>query len=280
MASPHVAGVAALVLAANPLLNPDQVEAVLTSTAVELGAPGRDDIFGHGLVNAFAAVNAAAGSGSPDPVLGLSTLALAFSPTQDTLTVQVTNVGGGVLDVTGVVASTDTGGDWLTATPVAGTSTSTNVTSILAEVDRTGLADGVYAGSIDVQSNGGNASISVSLVVSATPTVEDVTIFVIAVDAVTFETHAQDEVNPTTILDYSLLDLPAGDYILAAGSDDDADGFICGAGDRYCGFYPTLDQPLIVTVAAGEALSGLDFTVSSQFMGASAGAPARGFALR
>jgi subtilisin family serine protease len=93
MASPHVAGVAALVLAANPALTPDQVETTLTSTATDLGAAGRDNQFGHGLVNAFAAVTAAAGAGSTEPVLGLSTLALALNPGLDTAVVQVSNVG-------------------------------------------------------------------------------------------------------------------------------------------------------------------------------------------
>jgi hypothetical protein len=66
--------------------------------------------------------------------------------------------------------------------------------------------------------------------------VQDVELFVLAVDIATFETRAQDVVNPAAILDYSLLGLPAGDYLLVAGSDDDEDGFICGPGDRYCGF--------------------------------------------
>ena len=280
MASPHVAGVAALVLAANPALTPDQVETTLTSTATDLGAAGRDDQFGHGLVNAFAAVTAAAGAGSTEPVLGLSTLALALNPGLDTAVVQVSNVGGDVLDVTNVVAMTESGGAWLTAQPVAGTSKTTNVTSIDVAVDRSGLADGVYAGSIAVQSSGGDATINVSLVVATTPPVQDVELFVLAVDIATFETRAQDVVNPAAILDYSLLGLPAGDYLLVAGSDDDEDGFICGPGDRYCGFYPTLDQPQLVTVVAGEALAGLDFTVSTQSSVTSAGVPVRGFALR
>ena len=57
MASPHVAGVAALVLGANPGLTNAQLRARLQNTAVDLGPPGRDDRYGYGLVNAFNAVN-------------------------------------------------------------------------------------------------------------------------------------------------------------------------------------------------------------------------------
>jgi len=56
MAAPHVAGVAALVLAANPGLSRTQLRGRLETTAVPLGAPGRDERFGWGLVNAHRAV--------------------------------------------------------------------------------------------------------------------------------------------------------------------------------------------------------------------------------
>jgi subtilisin family serine protease len=57
MACPHVAGVAALLFsAANSNITPAQVSNILFSSAQDLGAPGRDDIFGYGLVDAFAAL--------------------------------------------------------------------------------------------------------------------------------------------------------------------------------------------------------------------------------
>jgi serine protease len=59
MAAPHVAGAAALVLAANPSLTADEVKNVLTSTATDLGTPGYDLEYGYGLVDAHAAVLAA-----------------------------------------------------------------------------------------------------------------------------------------------------------------------------------------------------------------------------
>jgi len=57
MATPHVSGVAALVLAANPGMTGAQLRTRLQSTAVDLGPPGPDDIYGYGLVNAYNAVN-------------------------------------------------------------------------------------------------------------------------------------------------------------------------------------------------------------------------------
>ena len=65
MAVPHVAGVIALMKAVNPSLTPQKVADLLTSGALtdDLGASGRDDQFGYGLINASKAV-AAAGGGS------------------------------------------------------------------------------------------------------------------------------------------------------------------------------------------------------------------------
>jgi subtilisin family serine protease len=56
MATPHVVGVAALVIA-NGVTGPDAIRARLQSTATDLGAAGRDPYFGFGLVNAAKAVN-------------------------------------------------------------------------------------------------------------------------------------------------------------------------------------------------------------------------------
>jgi subtilisin family serine protease len=55
----YVSGVAALMLERNPALRPSDVRAILAKTARDLGAPGRDDQFGAGEADAFAAVTAA-----------------------------------------------------------------------------------------------------------------------------------------------------------------------------------------------------------------------------
>ena len=53
MATPHVAGVAAIVWSSKPTATNQQIRDALTSTAEDLGATGRDNNFGYGLVRAF-----------------------------------------------------------------------------------------------------------------------------------------------------------------------------------------------------------------------------------
>jgi subtilisin family serine protease len=55
----YISGLAALLLERNPALKPDEVRAILMKTARDLGPPGRDDQFGAGEADAYAAVSAA-----------------------------------------------------------------------------------------------------------------------------------------------------------------------------------------------------------------------------
>jgi subtilisin family serine protease len=57
MATPHVSGIAALIWTAYPTKTPAQVRAALLNTAQDLGAAGRDDYYGYGLVQAKAALD-------------------------------------------------------------------------------------------------------------------------------------------------------------------------------------------------------------------------------
>jgi uncharacterized repeat protein (TIGR02543 family) len=56
MATPHASGVAALLLSVNPTLTPSQIKNVLESNAEDLGTAGRDDVYGWGLIDAYAAL--------------------------------------------------------------------------------------------------------------------------------------------------------------------------------------------------------------------------------
>ncbi len=58
-ATPHVAGGIALIVSANPFLTPEEMTMVLQSTAVDLGAAGKDNVYGAGKLDCLAAVELA-----------------------------------------------------------------------------------------------------------------------------------------------------------------------------------------------------------------------------
>jgi serine protease len=66
MATPHVAGVVALMWSAAPGLTAADIEAALLGTATDLGDAGYDLTFGNGLVDALGAVQAVGGGPSSD----------------------------------------------------------------------------------------------------------------------------------------------------------------------------------------------------------------------
>ncbi|WP_407539034.1 S8 family serine peptidase [Deinococcus radiomollis] len=56
MATPHVSAAAAVVWAAKPTLTPASLTALLQNTATDLGAAGKDNSYGYGLVNPYKAI--------------------------------------------------------------------------------------------------------------------------------------------------------------------------------------------------------------------------------
>ena len=114
MASPHVAGVVALMRWANPALTPADIDALLAQGALsdDLGPAGRDNSFGHGVVNALKAVEAAlaARSGTPPTaqptplVARPSTLDFGSSTTALTLRVAASGSAGSDESVVALVS--------------------------------------------------------------------------------------------------------------------------------------------------------------------------------
>jgi len=92
-ATPHVAGIAALILAVNPQLNPDEVREILRRTARDIGERGRDDETGYGLVDAEAAVKKAHGWQTDLIVKSLSTVGEVFPTNTLEVKVSIANQG-------------------------------------------------------------------------------------------------------------------------------------------------------------------------------------------
>ena len=255
MACPHVSAAVALMLSVNPDLTPAQVRQILTSTAEDLGSSGRDNVFGYGLVDAEAAVLAAQ-SGEIDeiPVIVLSETSLNIGASTTETQITVSNGGAGVLDVTDVTTETTDGADWLIVT-TSGSSDTTNITTLEIFINRSGLGDGVYDGTITlIAAEADPAVISVQMWVGQGD--YDGMIVVVLIDVDTDQVVAS--VQTTAALDflYTFPIVPPGTYELYAGSDLDDNGVICEEGDL-CGSYESQVQ-----VSEGDELTGIDILVS------------------
>jgi len=88
MAAPHVAALAALLLAKKPSLTPDQVEQAMESTAVDLGPAGKDVDYGYGRIDAVAALTTtgqAAPAPAPAPAPALQAVVTSDGSSQQVL---------------------------------------------------------------------------------------------------------------------------------------------------------------------------------------------------
>lgn len=214
--SPLTAGVVALMLSANPALQPSQVDSILASTADDLGVAGRDDYYGAGRINAARAVAAAKAAATGDtqaPTVSIS------SPTGGTvkgiITVDVNaNDNVGVTRVELYAGSTLVASD--TASPY---SFSWNTAS------RPDGATSLVAKAYDAKGNVGSKTVGVTVAngtTSATPTAD------ITAPVVTVQNPASGAVVSGTL------------YVKASGTDNVAvtrmtvtiDGVLKATGSR------------------------------------------------
>lgn len=141
MASPHVAGTAALVMSAGPTdenangrVN-DDVGVMLTSTVQDLGDPGWDELYGFGLVDAAAAVAAVLSPGSK-VILSLLTDKTTYTNGADT----AAQLTAGIEDENGIAT-----------TGLDASAFVTKLDGMPAAVTFSATATpGVYAGALDV----------------------------------------------------------------------------------------------------------------------------------
>ena len=265
MATPHVAGVFALMKSVNADLDTSSVEDLLALGLLtdDLGSTGRDDTFGWGLINARKAVTAAisyaGGEIDIPPRLGVSTNILNFGSTLSTADLIVSNQGGGELSIVSVENSVE----WLTIAPA--NTNDNKLGSWRFSVDRQNLSEGSYSADVTFQSTAGDLSVSVEIRVSNGTAGDIGLVYVLFVNAETQDiwegtTAATSElsyVDENYVISTRALwspestevdSLPVGTYEIWAGTDNDNDYLICDAGEA-CGAWPSADSPAIITIS-------------------------------
>jgi len=257
MAAPHVAGVVALMKSVLPGLTPQQFDDLLASgrLTTDLGAPGRDDYYGFGLIDAHMAVVAAQGGSSPvPPTLVASPTALNFGSLATSALLSISNGGGGALLVDAPV----TDAAWLRVSADA-VDPATGIGTWRVLVARSGLAEGTYTATIRITSSANTLQLPVIMQVSALSLEADSGHhYIQLLDAQT--DTVIDQVGASAVngeYPYTFSNVPAGTYRIVAGTDADNDGYICDPGEA-CGGYVALGQLTPVDLRTDRR--GLDFS--------------------
>jgi serine protease len=262
MASPHMAGVVALMKAVCPALTSAQLHAFLSSGTItdQLGGAAKTNNFGYGLINALKAVQAAQAQcgATVATALKVDPTALDFGNATTSLVLTASKAGTGALKVTGVVDDAA----WLTVTE-ASVDSATKLGTYTANVSRAGLKDGSYRATITFTDNSTpnarTVEVQVAMWVGANaPTTGDAGfIYLLFLDS-SFKAVGQAQGRGTSgSYDFSFDGAAAGTYYLVAGTDQNNDGKICDPGEA-CGAYPTMGTPTPVVVTAAN-VSGLNF---------------------
>jgi thermitase len=172
VATPFASGLAGLIKASNFNLTNEQIRTILRETATDLGDPGFDIYYGHGRINAEAAVKKAQGTGgeTPPPPPPADTTAPTTSITSPTAGTTVAGAVG--VDVTATDEVGVTKVELLINNKVY---SSTTVSPYKFSWDTTGLTNGTYSLTSKAYDSAGNVGTSTAVSVNvnnttATPT--------------------------------------------------------------------------------------------------------------
>lgn len=238
MASPHVAGVFALMKSVRPSLTPVELRQLLEGgwlTDSDVGDPSRT--LSYGIINAHKAVRAAGDNMTPPARVGSTPGLLNLDTRQPSTTFTLRNTGIGALTVSNVRGSVS----WLTVA-------SQNVTSdglgqYSATVNLSGLPRGTHNVSVQVESSAGALNIPVVVNKVNTGVRSQLSKVYLRVSNASSGAVVMTRLYaPIYDSNYRISDLPFGTYVMTAGTDMNNDGNLCDPGE-ICGGYPVRGLP-------------------------------------
>jgi serine protease len=304
MAAPHVSGVLALMKAAQPSLNYDQVRGYLNSgalTAPPCSPPcSRTDDLGFGLLDGGKAMQAVLSGSAPELITASpAVVSLAAEASQvDTRTITITPLGSHGATIESISSSASWFSTTLDTSLPSGIAAQGSMV-IKLELNAGDISPGIsYRDSLDITYSTGTETSAVLTVPVIGQQITDRQArdagrhFILLVnpdlngEEDTFATVAQtiavakdgqyqfafvpdDGVEPQY-----LNEVPPGRYILVAGTDLDNDGLICHAGEA-CAEYPVAGLRQEIVIEEGQPVQGIRMTTSYSRPSLSAASPAQ-----
>ena len=222
----------------------------------DIGAIGRDDEFGHGLINAAKAVIAASESigniiSQPMPQLVVTPRALNFGLDRTNALLTIGNGGGGQLSIEKIENNS---GGFLS---IEGN----ELGSYIVQVNRSNLNMGTYTATITIVSNANTVEIPVILQVGDPNITGDAGLhYILLIDAETTETVQETYIDINAgAYSFDFGKVATGEYIIVAGNDFNNDGFICDIGEA-CGAYLILADPTSITIPSNKPIEANFYT--------------------
>jgi hypothetical protein len=103
----------------------------------------------------------------PPPELSVNTETLQFGATTEDLNFRITNIGGCMLNWS-TTTITNSGGNWIKSVSPSQGKTAANTTEyVTVSIDRSGLLNGDYSGEVRISSNGGSATVAITMSVQS-----------------------------------------------------------------------------------------------------------------
>jgi serine protease len=261
MAAAHVSGLAALIKAANTGLSADSIRSRIENTAIDLGQPGRDDLYGYGLINVQAAVSNETGD---TPLLFPMPKKVMLQGENPSAAFVLKNIGSGPpISITSIFKSDPHASAWLDIVhPTLPSSTELEVTLSANTQFYPWIMDGnTHHEMLTIRSSAGTEYVYVLYNSNGfTGTVpEDIgPVYVVAINVETLLIDYFDIANDDNEYQYRISPITTGTYIIGASTDHDSDLTLFEDEDYY-GLYTSPEQILPVDVRAGLRVTGIDF---------------------
>lgn len=267
MASPHVAGVVALMKFVYPEMTPGQFDDWLAQGKLtdDLGSPGWDKRFGHGLINARKAVDVAIeAAGKPGtPPVGMviaSPASLELGATRVSMDFQlITTASTDEVVKTVVSAHPDV------VVQRKAVDTQTGLGTYTVTVDRSTWAPGTQVVMVTVTTNQRQFNVIVSaskVAVAGGVRVGNLgPLYVLLLDTADKSVVASKMIQPVNgRYSWAFSGLKSARVWVVAGGDLDNDGYICGNAEP-CGGYPLLGAQM-TDVDLSANLNNINFVVA------------------